>query len=1450
MDPSLCNVNFDHSVPTTFANGIDVASFELVPASGTATTSNGCGHADVHSAPTSPFASRQRNVSWSCPYVGSSCQNYQDNTCSIGHPCKTATGAKVFKETDYVSSGSPLQLTRYYNSQGFWRPSSSATVSPGTLGDYWQTEYDRRLFPISGSSSVSTAARRPDGTVKFFNASGVEVAHFSGTASDTLVPIGGGGWTLTRGNDEVETYNASGYLTGVWDKTHFQQTIAYDASNRIQTVTDARGRQLLFSYTGNSTQGDIQTYSGGTVTVTLPDGNSVQYTVDTNDNLLTVTFPGNVTRQYSYANATYPNLVTDVIDENGTPYEHVDYDANGRVQDSYLAPGNASNTIDKFSYAYNANGSTTLTDPLGLVVTFTYSNSAGVLNLATASQPCSTCGAAGKLSNLSYDAGGYLQSTTDFNGNKTNYTFNDVRGLETQRVEAVGTTSQRTTNTMLDPTFHVPDQVSIVNVNNVTETIKKWTYNTRGQVKSRCEIDPAVSGASSYTCGSATNAPLGVRQWMYTYCDAIGTGCPVVGLILTIDGPRIDVSDTTTYAYYTTTDVSGCATVGGNCHYLGDVYTVTNALNQVTTFVAYTQYGRVARIKDADGTYTDSTYNNRGWLASKTVRANADGSANAALDATTTFTYDNVGNVKQVTQPDGTYLHYLYDTAHRLTDIYDSSTLSNYLLGNHIQYQLDGAGNRTLEQTYDPTSTLQRSLGRQFDQLNHLSKILNAASAAVQTYTNPAEVPPPGVTYTDGYDGAGNAIYSIDGTSLHVGTEQQYDPLNRLIQTLQDHAGTGSTHNTATEYAYDTRDNLRSVTDPDNLATSYTYDGLDNLTAVSSPDTGSSSYAYDAAGNRITQVDARNVRTAYSYDGLNRLLGTSYPTTSLNVTYSYDQPNATTGCTTSYPIGRLTRLTDNSGSTTYCYDRRGNVLQKKQVTNGVSLTTTYTYTLADRIATISYPSTAVVTYTRNSIGQITTVAYKPMPTGSSVTLVNFATYYPQGPLNVLTFGNKRTLTKTYDQDYAIDKVVSSVSTGLVVDATVDLLGNLTNASSAVGANPPTQQYQYDPLYRLTAIDNGSGTALLSFAYEATGDRTSKTPQGQSTQTYNYGGGTHHLTSVAGVTRAVDASGNTTSLNGATLTYDDRNRLTTVGAETYNYNGKGERVSKSSPATLFTYTEAGMLLGEYSSAGAVQREYISLDGTLVGAATGSQVYYVETDQLGTPRQVIQPAAKPQNDVQVWKWDYFANNSAFGENIPSPQSITFNLRFPGQYFDAETNLNYNYFRDYEPGTGRYVESDPMGLNGGISTFAYVGSNPMLNFDPKGLMTTVRCGEVMSGGYHCAVVAECPKTGEKVRFEIGGGGNGTWQRLFGGKIPPKSAMPASPEPSNGEREYHADCSTGDGSCGSCRQLECFKKMQEQNNPPPYYALWQNSNTYAHHLLTQCACKLDFNPSGAVAW
>jgi RHS repeat-associated protein len=117
---------------------------------------------------------------------------------------------------------------------------------------------------------------------------------------------------------------------------------------------------------------------------------------------------------------------------------------------------------------------------------------------------------------------------------------------------------------------------------------------------------------------------------------------------------------------------------------------------------------------------------------------------------------------------------------------------------------------------------------------------------------------------------------------------------------------------------------------------------------------------------------------------------------------------------------------------------------------------------------------------------------------------------------------------------------------------------------------------------------------------------------------------------------------------------------------------------------------------------------------------STVFYIHTDQLDTPRQITD-----SNGNLVWQWD---NSDPFGNNVanqnPSGQgTFSFNLRFPGQYYDQENNTHYNINRDYDPSIGRYIQSDPIGLAGGsFSTYIYVGNNPISFIDPLGLHTTV--------------------------------------------------------------------------------------------------------------------------------
>ncbi|CAM2874743.1 MULTISPECIES: RHS repeat-associated core domain-containing protein [Vibrio harveyi group] len=143
--------------------------------------------------------------------------------------------------------------------------------------------------------------------------------------------------------------------------------------------------------------------------------------------------------------------------------------------------------------------------------------------------------------------------------------------------------------------------------------------------------------------------------------------------------------------------------------------------------------------------------------------------------------------------------------------------------------------------------------------------------------------------------------------------------------------------------------------------------------------------------------------------------------------------------------------------------------------------------------------------------------------------------------------------------------------------------------------------------------------------------------------------------------------------------------------------------------LYVYGLDGELLAEVDAGtGQTQREYVWLDGELVAYLVDGTVYHVHNDHLGTPQ-----ALTDETGATVWKASY----SPFGKATVTTEQIKFNLRFPGQYFDAETGLHYNWHRYYDPSLGRYLQSDRLGLFDGVDTYGYVHGNPLLSIDPTG-------------------------------------------------------------------------------------------------------------------------------------
>ena len=727
------------------------------------------------------------------------------------------------------------------------------------------------------------------------------------------------------------------------------------------------------------------------------------------------------------------------------------------------------------------------------------------------------------------------------------------------------------------------------------------------------------------------------------------------------DGPRTDVADTTTWTY-----------VGGN------VETRTDAAGNVTRYGNYDAHGRPGTITDANGLVTTMTYDARGRLKSS-----------AASGETTAYDYDGAGNLARLTLPDGTFLRYGYDAAQRLTSITDS-------LGNSVAYTLDDLGNRKKEETRDPTGNLAQTMARVFDGLSRVKEMRGAANQLTQY----------------AYDPQGNLKSATD--PLAHATANDYDALNRLTKVTEPLAA-GAPAAGAIGYGYDARDNLTSVTDQRGLVTTYGYSGFDELKTLASPDTGVTQYTYDAAGNVKTMLDARGQSATYGYDALNRLKTLLYSDESLAFTYDDVAISANSK-------GRLSKVTDGSGSTTYGYDPQGRVTLKTQVAGSVTSTVRYGYNTAGQLATLTTPSGQAIEYGYAN-NQIVSVKVNGVP------VVTGATYFPFGEARKWTWGNGQAYERVYDLDGRIKSVTLGAATRAYGFDDASRITALEEKQA--GATVSAATIAYDNLDRLTgANQTGANPHVLLYDYDLIGNRTSQrvsivssTTSGPTVTTYTYSTTSNRLTKVGSVDVSYDAVGNTTSDASLNYVYSGRNRLveakqgtSTVAA--YKHNAFGERVAKTlgGTTTTFVYDEDGHLLGEYAATGTLIQETVWLEDTPVATLRpktggGIDLYYVWADHLDTPRAVT--ASTPANTL-VWKW----SSDPFGTTAAQETGLAYNLRFPGQYFDAETQTHYNYFRDYSPATGRYQQSDPIGLAEGENLYAYAVSSPLAYSDAIGL------------------------------------------------------------------------------------------------------------------------------------
>ncbi|OHX34394.1 hypothetical protein BJL95_17130 [Methylomonas sp. LWB] len=589
------------------------------------------------------------------------------------------------------------------------------------------------------------------------------------------------------------------------------------------------------------------------------------------------------------------------------------------------------------------------------------------------------------------------------------------------------------------------------------------------------------------------------------------------------------------------------------------------------------------------------------------------------------------------------------------------------------------------------------------------------------------------------YDGQGHVIQTTD--PLGHATQISYDANHNPTQSL-------NALNQATSFSYDAQLRLTQVSDALNHASQIDYDAEHHPVAARNALNQQTATAYTAAGLVQSRTDAKNTTTQYTYDA-NGHPATAKTAAHPQVATQYDG------------IGRLTSLTDQAGAVTqFSYDKRGLLLTRTDPlgklnsstydnagrlishTDRNANTVTSSYTASGKLNQIVYPGNSTVNFDYDNLDRLTTMTDPTGTTANSYDAAGRLTghtdpngfnvqyqYDAAGNLTQLTYPGNKTVGYTYD---TLNRLQSVTINWLnkTESYSYDAAGRLTQVTRF---NASLTQYGYDNADRLTSLSHKtSGNATLaSYAYtlDANGNRTqavvteAKLPEQliNNSQTYTYNTPKNRLTNAGATTLTYDFEGQLKIQGSTNYAYDYAHRLISQGNQSYVYDGIGNRIkaTRNGTVTKYIYDAAGNLLAEANASNVISKYYIHGKGltALVDAATG-QLYVYHFD--GTGHTVALTNASQQT-ANTYAYDPYGKLMAQTETIAQP------FKYAGQVgIMAEgNNLYYMRARYYDANLGRFISEDPIGHNGGLNLYAYVGGNPVMAVDPSGLAASESSG-----------------------------------------------------------------------------------------------------------------------------
>jgi len=1123
-----------------------------------------------------PPLTQMQSVTVNAPFgaAGGSCSLSKDScpfnpqnsggTPTPGGPINIGSGDVSYSVPLFTIAQQPMSLpfVLSYHSERFGNPTLvSSSIGLGWTHPFAQTmrQIDAGgvyLYQISAAGREYYYTRQPDQTWK---------ASLPGDLRSVVTKVG----SQYQLKDLDGTITAFDVTTGRWLSTTDRWSNAITGTYTVDglaTITDSMGRQITL------------TYAAGQVSQIAFDGKAWRFVYTGNrlmqifDPLHTGVIPGGTpwrTFAYQADGLGVMRLLTEVRDDGGFLLEGHTYDTRDRGQTSVSEAVNKD--LVNIEYDSPFAGQTRVTHVIDAttnqVSVFTLSYVKGRFLPSLTNGTCASCGGSGgDNQSFTYDPDGYVLTRTDGNGHVTGYSYN-TDGNRLTRTDAQGTPKARTTTYVYGytpwPNF-VTQMTEPSAAKAGSQKTTTWTWNTTGALETT--LTTSIAGFLLSADANPTT---------YTNVATFDTR----HRLLTTDGPRTDVTDTTSRVYYLDTD----ATV----NLRGRVQQFTDQANLNTLYANYDVFGNALTTTDPNGVVSQRVTDARGRTTSSVSKA-VTGNPAEASDYTTSTVFDTRDRPAEQMLPRGNKTRYRWeDGTNRLTDTIRVNLSNNEIERRHLTLNLIGGTTRQEDQlciTPAPTCaawTTKRSEDFVFDSQNRLLRVEHPLPAGSK------------IVYSYDLDGQLKTIQDEDHASAN--TTNGYDELDRLTTILQK-LGAGTI---TTTYGYDVHDNLNSVTDPNGNVTTYTYDDFGRMQKQTSPVTGITTYGYDPAGNLSNTSDANTAAATRTYDRANRILTASATRAAVTENLSWTYDSLVAG---EFGKGRVKSTSDPLGTTTYQYERRGMSRNDARIIQGLTYQTSYAYDANGNQTRLTYPSGRIIDYTYDFADrQLSAVS------GATVYVAS-ATYLPFGPIETITYGNNTVKRMSYDLRYR--PLTNNLEKGLTnptylmrntygfdpgqnlttltnVDATqfsrtfsYDDLDRVFTATTGTGLWQ-TGQYNYDNMGTITSFNNGS--RVVSFTRAGSDPRllsaTDSTVNGGAARSVTY-----------------DAAGNETAVGSIVSSYSPRNYLQSEGSFAYQYDSRGVRLLTTQTVPVGSPTLSSITLNPISIlGGATATATITLTG---------------------------------------------------------------------------------------------------------------------------------------------------------------------------------------------------------------------------------------------------------------